>query len=572
MGGSKIRTHKQWGFGRLRYIYLYDKGFLKGLRRIVRYSGVSVELLRCSVGTHACVHHYLRAYSEFYIFIYLSIYKHLGSRAGVGVGFSLLLGSWGLLSSGLLPLGLGFFGERPCSVMQAWRPPWLPPVLLIWWSVHLMGVIRSLELPGGTGRMLCIGLFFIFPWSYIWSTSETCPGRPSVPYMIDTISAGSPAPPCVSGRTCGLFWVQSSEYYISVELNSSMLSSVLAWLMLLTPRPLVKPRPWMPWTRKSQWKAWRRFSLVLFIGRSLEGARRLFCRGPSGGTPSLGHALTACFLLLYMVTVGLLYVTVVTMTVVWTQCPRHVAARRVLQTALCILSRVIQQCMHLILQEFLWWQLVQAQGNKWHSAGMAERLEGDSSGEYVDAREGSGSSSRVTEERVTFDRLGQRVHEPSTPPPGSRLCPPPPQPLSAVREVSHAVAIAVGRALGMEGRADPGLVVAHVPPFWESMNRVAIHLTTFSPTDWSHPHMLEIGDDPSPTMALDTTGSPTPPDPDAAPATAASSLPTATTTTSVAAGGLDEEGDPPPMAGMLPESREARRARWSRFLGGGSSR
>ncbi|CAE7244912.1 unnamed protein product [Symbiodinium microadriaticum] len=332
-----------------------------------------------------------------------------------------------------------------------------------------------------------------------------------------------------------------------------MLSSVLAWLMLLTPRPLVKPRPWMPWTRKSQWKAWRRFSLVLFIGRSLEGARRLFCRGPSGGTPSLGHALTACFLLLYMVTVGLLYVTVVTMTVVWTQCPRHVAARRVLQTALCILSRVIQQCMHLILQEFLWWQLVQAQGNKWHSAGMAERLEGDSSGEYVDAREGSGSSSRVTEERVTFDRLGQRVHEPSTPPPGSRLCPPPPQPLSAVREVSHAVAIAVGRALGMEGRADPGLVVAHVPPFWESMNRVAIHLTTFSPTDWSHPHMLEIGDDPSPTMALDTTGSPTPPDPDAAPATAASSLPTATTTTSVAAGGLDEEGDPPPMEAVADE-------------------
>ena len=325
----------------------------------------------------------------------------------------------------------------------------------------------------------------------------------------------------------------------------------------------------MPWTSRSQWKAWSRISFVLFIGKSLEGARRLFCRGPHGGTSSLGHALTACFLLLYMVTVGPLYVTAAAIHVVWTKCPRHVAARQVMQTASYILLRTIQQCMHLILQAFLWWQLAQAQGNKRHPAGMVERMEGDSSGEYLDACEGSedeavndvsrstgGSSSRVTEERVTFDRLGQRVHEPDTPPPGRRLCPPPPQPLSAVREVSHAVAIAVGRALGMEGRAEPGL--------WGSMSRVAIHLTTFSPTDWSHPH-LEIGDDPSPTMALDTTGSPTPPAPDAAPATDAPSLTTATTTTSTATGGLAEEEDPPPMAGMLPESREARRARWSRL-------
>ena len=166
--------------------------------------------------------------------------------------------------------------------------------------------------------------------------------------------------------------------------------------------------------------------------------------------------------------------------------------------------------MHLAFQEFPWWQLAQAQDNRRQQADMVERLEGDSSEEYLDAREGSeeettggmdrsagGSSSRVTEERIIFDRLDQRVHEPDLPPPGRSvhatrpLGPPAPQPLSAVREISHAVAIAVGRAMGIEGQDQPGLVVAHVPPYWRTMRRVAIHLTTFAPTDWSHPHVLE---------------------------------------------------------------------------------
>ena len=292
---------------------------------------------------------------------------------------------------------------------------------------------------------------------------------------------------------------------------------------------------------------------------------------------------------LYVAAAGSLILAFGELFVAHATCPRHVAAGLVMQTALFVLRCAVQQFTLLLFQETSWWQAALAQvGSKPKGAKMVERVEGDSSAEYLDARAESdeealaaggvgevtgydgGSSSRVTEERLVFDHLGQRVHEPDGPPPGYHARPgphsgpPPPQPLSAVREISHAVSIAVGRAMELDVQDQPGLVVAHIPPFWRTMRRVAIHVRPFAPTDWTHPHVLEIGDDPSPTMALDTTGSPTTTG-HAATAEDADLGPATTTMPATTVAGPAAEAMPPPMAGMLPESREERRARWSRL-------
>ena len=317
--------------------------------------------------------------------------------------------------------------------------------------------------------------------------------------------------------------------------------------------------PWTPWTRRYMLS-----KVVNSVHRYWRGAWKLMqrtCRPRN----SAGWDLLVLLLPLLLTAMGTLGLLILTDDMA-RQCPVHVARLRLMAAVMhafalsCDVRAELPQPLMQLAQAVVLqreWDL------KAHQAeSMVERVAGTGSSsedEYMDVRleaaeseeeeaaepearpsaamrtsggtESSTSGHRpvVTEERIVFDRLGQRVREPPGPPPSSTRVapaadaeasddgsegqlvssgssvelppgapprgPPPPVPIQYTEAVALRLASAVGQAIPIT----TGRALVLVPSNWETSLRtqgVTLTRRAMTPGEQYHPHAVLFADDP----------------------------------------------------------------------------
>ena len=132
-------------------------------------------------------------------------------------------------------------------------------------------------------------------------------------------------------------------------------------------------------------------------------------------------------------------------------------------------------------------ETAKAQGSAGPIAGetsnMVERLEGSSSGEYIDVCLASGEEPDAPTETPASVASGADMvpRAPATPLP---------RPIQDLRSVSWRVSGVVADALRMEGNTRLRRIVTHVPWGFEQIRSLSIHLHIMPPSDRLHPNLL----------------------------------------------------------------------------------
>ncbi|OLP77031.1 LINE-1 retrotransposable element ORF2 protein [Symbiodinium microadriaticum] len=186
---------------------------------------------------------------------------------------------------------------------------------------------------------------------------------------------------------------------------------------------------------------------------------------------------------LYVAALGLFYMLLAELSPKRAKCPRHVAQRLVMQVASSVLCHAIKQCMQLAVQKLTWYHSVQAQEARWQPPSrMVERAPGgdDSPDEFFDAlgpSEGDDDGADHPSHQYVQDSSEDLA----------------PELLSSGS--SEAIATRVAQAVSNALHLTEGRALALIPSDWQQMRNVTLCMRAMTRGECFHPHTVHVSDD-----------------------------------------------------------------------------